>query len=796
MIKRKSLILLPIMFLVSCTSPTVDSSKKDVTPSTPTSSNVTSSSNKTSSSQSSSSNEEDKVNPKIVIDQVMGIKDKESPVSHAFIELYNTEDKDVDLSSFAIQYQEGKSKGDGSWVSQPLTGIIKAHDYYLIRGKASETPAPDLLWNVPEGDIEWDKAFSNKGFSVALTADHNVLTQKNGAFTDSKVIDLAGFATNDWGKDKSNGEEPYTFEKEFGGVISKKKGAIRKNHQDTEDNKNDFEAIDYSSDVEDNKLVRNGKGQVATKVEVAPTSPAKIEGFNNNASSLQVESFSRFDSRKSSADGGSEEIVAYDEVNQTSYTVNGLLGQLSVVSFTGDNIKDGGKNIVEQNGTWVDIKKLTQDLDSTFTYGDMTSVAVSPDGTKVVLSLQDQDYSKEGRIALFEADSKGNLSSPKLFKTGVQPDCIKFSPDGKYVLTADEGEPREGYGKDIVDPKGSVTVLDVAKGNSVSIDFTSFDAKREDLVKKNIILKKETAPSLDLEPEYIAILGNKAYVTLQENNAIATLNLDTKAFERIDSVGFEDYSKVTIDLDDTDKKAVQKNYPNTLGVRMPDGVSSAAIGGKNYLFTANEGDAREWGDEKKGTYYTTETKKKTLEASDKSSSGKIKLVDSSSQDGLDATKNYLFGSRSFTAFEIQQDGALKEVYDSKSEFESKTFEYLPKYYNSSNDDLEVESRTLKKGVEPESVTVGTVGSKTYAFITLERIGGIMIYDITDLGNGSGSFANYINSRDFSTALGADDSPEGIAFVSSQKSPVKRKALLLAACEVGGTLASYTLEEKK
>ena len=53
----------------------------------------------------------------------------------------------------------------------------------------------------------------------------------------------------------------------------------------------------------------------------------------------------------------------------------------------------------------------------------------------------------------------------------------------------------------------------------------------------------------------------------------------------------------------------------------------------------------------------------------------------------------------------------------------------------------------KKGVEAESVTIGTVGEKTYAFIGLERIGGVMAYDIT---NPDKILWNHnINSQDFS-----------------------------------------------
>ena len=91
------------------------------------------------------------------------------------------------------------------------------------------------------------------------------------------------------------------------------------------------------------------------------------------------------------------------------------------------------------------------------------------------------------------------------------------------------------------------------------------------------------------------------------------------------------------------------------------------------------------------------------------------------------------------------------------------------------------------------MTVGEVDGKTYAFITLERIGGVMVYDITDPQDMS--YVNYINSRDFSKELGADDSPEGLKFIPASQSPTE-EALLVAACEVGGTVAVYELTEGK
>ena len=93
--------------------------------------------------------------------------------------------------------------------------------------------------------------------------------------------------------------------------------------------------------------------------------------------------------------------------------------------------------------------------------------------------------------------------------------------------------------------------------------------------------------------------------------------------------------------------------------------------------------------------------------------------------------------------------------------------YEPEHFNCSNDNNDIDDRSGKKGVEAENVTIGNVGEKIYAFIGLERIGGVMMYDVTNPEKIS--YANYINSRDFSADIAGDDSPEGLCFISESES---------------------------
>ena len=178
------------------------------------------------------------------------------------------------------------------------------------------------------------------------------------------------------------------------------------------------------------------------------------------------------------------------------------------------NLKNG-ETVEALTGTELKAAELAENAGNGFTYGDMTSVAVSPDGKTLVVAMQDADYTKSGRVLFFDCSKNGSLTYSGIAMTGVQPDMVTFAEDGTKVLTADEGEPREGYtAVGAVDPMGSVTVIDIQTKAATTVKFSAFDAKCGELVAAGIVLKKNTAPSVDLEPEYIAVSGNKAYVAL------------------------------------------------------------------------------------------------------------------------------------------------------------------------------------------------------------------------------------------------------------------------------------------
>lgn len=278
--------------------------------------------------------------------------------------------------------------------------------------------------------------------------------------------------------------------------------------------------------------------QLGAAVPAAAADITATAGYENGNSSLNLTQIARYTSGQFNVDGGVMEIVAYNRANGFAYAINGQSGLLAAISL--ENLA-AGSSVARLSGTDIDVKALVEAADSSFRYGDMTSVAISPDSATLAAALQAEGYNDAGRVALFTCNADGTLTLKGLVETGVQPDMVTFA-DNDTVLTADEGEPREGYGDGIADPNGSVTVADVSALTSEVVGFDAFDAQRDALAASGVVLKEGVNPSADLEPEYIAVSGGKAYVTLQENNAIAVLDLASRTFDGIYSAGFEDYS--------------------------------------------------------------------------------------------------------------------------------------------------------------------------------------------------------------------------------------------------------------
>nr|WP_091233900.1 choice-of-anchor I family protein [Fontibacillus panacisegetis] len=485
-----------------------------------------------------------------------------------------------------------------------------------------------------------------------------------------------------------------------------------------------------------------------------------------------------------SEDGGVAEIVKYNKDNGKFYLVNGASNppSIDIVSLkTGHLTKE----------KTISVKELVED--GVFQYGDLTSIDINTVTNTIAVAVQEAAADKHGKILVL--DYEGNpLQS---YEAGVQPDMVKFTSDGRYILTADEGEPREAG----VDPEGSVTLVDTTNGEVTHIKFDNPNVI-DDLVHirglsnpdGTITSKGSKSDAIrDLEPEYISLSADErtAYVSLQENNAIAEIDLTTKTVTSVKGLGYKNFNDPNNAIDVVkDGKIKLENVP-FLGMYMPDGIATYTVGEQTYVLTANEGDATEW----PGRVNVSTIKDIYTRLDISSEASQFLLVNKKNYEKVEVASDmgsdnvYLYGGRSFS---IWNAADMTQVYDSGSDFEKITAERLPDYFNSNHKEIELDGRSRKKGPEPEYVTVGKVGSKTFAFVGLERIGGVMTYDVTDPSHPT--FVNYVNTRSFDSnaGLNTDLGPEGLEFIEAKDSPTHRP-LLLVANEVSGTVTVLELD---
>jgi hypothetical protein len=388
------------------------------------------------------------------------------------------------------------------------------------------------------------------------------------------------------------------------------------------------------------------------------------------------------------------------------------------------------------------------------------------------------------------------------------------------VLVANEGEPTSNYA---YDPRGSVSVVDLSGGADAptvsTAGFTAFDGMEAELRSQGVrIFGPSASASQDFEPEYVTVSDDSetAWVSLQENNAIAEIDVEDAEVTDLFPLGFKDHRADgnELDVSNEDGGVDVRNWP-VFGILQPDAIGTYSPDDEQYIVTANEGDSRDYDS------FSEEVAVSDLrldpDAFDFDDIEGIDSVEELQQPENLGAKNttttlgdvdgdglheeiYVFGGRSFSIFTA--DGEL--VFDSGSDFEQITAERFGEDFNNDNTENTPDSRSDNKGPEPEGLALGKVYGRYYAFIGLERVGGVMVYDITDPH--SATFVDYVNNRDFSfdiqgeiangdAAAGAagDLGPEGLAFASADASPTD-DPLVFVGHEISGTTAIFRVRK--
>lgn len=451
---------------------------------------------------------------------------------------------------------------------------------------------------------------------------------------------------------------------------------------------------------------------------------------------------------------GAAEITTFDPLTKRLFAVNnGTLNKIDVI-----DIADPAA------------AKVIASISMAPYGGYVNSVDVS--NGKLAAAIESTNKQANGKVVVFNTTT---YAEEKVINVGALPDMVVYSPDGRYIITANEGEPSADYTND---PEGTVSIIDVNNNYTVkTINFASMAGQLTALAAKGFRIFGPGKDFVkDIEPEYVAVSDDSktAWVTLQENNGIAEISLVDGTITKIMPLGFKDYNTAAnaMDFSDQDNAVAFTTPRKVFGMYMPDAISVTNFNGVPYLFTANEGDSRE---------YTAFTEMKrvsavTLDATAFPDGAALKantvlgrlnitttLGDTDGDGDFDAL--YSLGARSFSIWNATS-GSL--VFDSKNELDVKTKEA----------NLYDDGRSDDKGSEPEAIAIGRIGTKLVAFVGLERADAVAIYDITNP-----------TQPVFVKIIKTGDAPEGTLFISATKSPIQQ-SLLVVSSENDGLVKIY------
>lgn len=571
------------------------------------------------------------------------------------------------------------------------------------------------------------------------------------------------------------------------------------------------------------------------------------------------------------------EIVAFDPATQQGFVVNAHRGELDVLDMSNPSapVKSG---VIAVS----DIAEGAQ----------VNSVAIYKG--LIAIAIEAANKTEPGFVAIYLAD---DLSKVAHVQVGALPDMLTFTPDGQALLVANEGEPSDDYQ---VDPEGSIAIIDVSDLNAITQEsvriasFTSFNDKKAELIAAGVrIYGPNASVAQDVEPEYIAVAADSktAWAVLQENNAVAAIDITTGTVTHVLPLGFKDHGIAGngLDVSDTEGAINVQPWPGVKGIYHPDAMSAYSVAGKTYLVTANEGDARAWG-ENTPEYFGTagaapcngDTSKgfveefrvkhlvhrngfdrrcgddlpahlRTLAAGALlnptvfnycgaiagnpgncreddllgrlnvtwtmgyqthqdgtpvlyKADGTLPAADESG-DRLMYDELYAYGARSYAIWDttdmslVFESGDFLEQYLASDDCMLGSNRNIPckDWFNSNHEEgNSFDNRSDNKGPEPEGLTIGKIGNKHFLFLGLERMGGVMVFDITNPV--APVFQDYLNSREvwneadpaLNLANTGDLGPEGLFFVPAKHSPTGQP-MLMVGNEVSGTTSVYHIQ---
>ena len=525
---------------------------------------------------------------------------------------------------------------------------------------------------------------------------------------------------------------------------------------------------------------------------------------------------------------GAAEIVAYQASKKWIYAINSS-GDEAVVNIIPADTFDTAALVKDNEGivTATNLASaITLSLNEN-TPGDANSIAIDANNQLLAVAMAATSVGEAGQIAFYNISG----DTPVFIKNvtvGALPDMVAFSHDGAKVVVANEGEPNGDYS---IDPEGTISIIDITNGTiadtALSINFQDYNNQQAELEAQGLVFANptgrtingnliNTTVAMDLEPEYVSISkDNKyAYVSIQENNALAIINLEDNSLE-LKGLGFKDWSNLQFDASDKDGGVNFKSYPGLYGMYQPDTIASFSWKGANFIVSANEGDAREYFfdasdeadciakggldyDAKDGCLaYIDESRVEDLALAanfdylnnDDNDIGRLKVTTVKGDKNNDGQYEslYAYGARSFTIWD--SNGLV--VFDSGDQIARVTASVHGNAFNNNEDENKGDTRSDDKGAEPEALTLGKVGDRLFAFVGLERMGTIMVFDITNPYDVK--FQDYFYNRGLepSADISGDLAPEGMTFVPAAQSATN-EALLIIGNEISGSIAVWEI----
>mmetsp|Transcript_87956 Transcript_87956/g.249112 ORF Transcript_87956/g.249112 Transcript_87956/m.249112 type:complete len:698 (-) Transcript_87956:318-2411(-) len=417
---------------------------------------------------------------------------------------------------------------------------------------------------------------------------------------------------------------------------------------------------------------------------------------------------------------GAAEQMAYDPANKYAYTLSEQ-GVVHVIDYD-----DASSPQV--------LSSYVVDLDGS----TLTDVEVC--GQMLFVGVVASTKTDNGMVKVYSTVLRSSPAAPALLQSvtvGPLPDMLLASPDCTILAVANEGEGSDSSGT-LVDPEGSVSLVDLSdfSVSTVSLSTGATDAELEasgvhlplslnameyfdDYGAASADLNWTSAraaytPATQLEPEYLAWSsdGSKLYVNLQENSALATVLVadGVGTVDSIEAYGLKDWSSSggTEGIDTVEDGACTLEFkPGFKTMRMPDAIAIAEVDGTPYIFTADEGDDKEY-----DNFEEKQKFKDVLEDGATFSSDFPGFNASGSQGMADAFTNFGdtkmritigsagvdystpsaptfkgavgFGGRGISIYDVS--GAISRVWDSGSSFEKEQCAAYPWAHNAIQDE--------------------------------------------------------------------------------------------------------------